>query len=130
LPRKPVSAHPRLFFRTRFNLGRESATKINADDLITWLIVGALAGSLAAMIIKWRREGFGRLLNLAIGLVGALIGGFVFKMFNINLGVVGTITVTSEDIVEAFIGSLIFFATLWIIQKLRAAKSTTIGAAN
>jgi uncharacterized membrane protein YeaQ/YmgE (transglycosylase-associated protein family) len=104
--------------------------KINADDLITWLIVGALAGSLAAMIVKWRREGFGRLLNLAIGLVGALIGGFVFKMFNINLGVVGAITVTSEDIVEAFIGSLIFLATLWIIQKLRAAKNTTIGAPN
>jgi uncharacterized membrane protein YeaQ/YmgE (transglycosylase-associated protein family) len=104
--------------------------RINADEVITWLIVGALAGSLTGMVVKWRRDGFGRLLNLAIGLVGALIGGFVFKIFNVNLGIVGAITVTSEDIVEAFIGSLIFLAAVWIIQKLRAARNTTIGAAN
>lgn len=72
--------------------------KINADEVITWLIIGALAGSLAGMVVKWRREGFGRLLNLAIGLIGALIDGLLFKILNINFGIVGGITVTSEDI--------------------------------
>jgi uncharacterized membrane protein YeaQ/YmgE (transglycosylase-associated protein family) len=77
--------------------------KINADDVFTWLIVGALAGSLVGMVVRWRREGFGRLMNLAIGLIGALIGGLMFKILNINLGIVGGITVTSEDVVEAFV---------------------------
>lgn len=101
--------------------------KINPDEVITWLIVGALAGSLAGMIVKHQRAGFGRVLNLAIGLIGSLIGGVLSKLFHIDLGVVGQITVTSEEVVIAFIGALIFLVILWFIRKLRAAKSTTIG---
>jgi uncharacterized membrane protein YeaQ/YmgE (transglycosylase-associated protein family) len=101
--------------------------KINLDDVITWLIVGALAGSLAGMVVKRQRAGYGRVLNLAIGLVGALIGGFLFKVLHIDLGIVGAITVTSEEVVVSFIGSLIFLAIIWFIGKLRAAKSSTIG---
>jgi uncharacterized membrane protein YeaQ/YmgE (transglycosylase-associated protein family) len=102
---------------------------IYADDVITWLIVGALAGSLAGMLVKRQSAGFGRLLNLAIGLVGALIGGVLFKACHIDLGVLGSIRVTSEDVVEAFVGSLILIAAVWFVGKLRAAKSTTIGGA-
>jgi uncharacterized membrane protein YeaQ/YmgE (transglycosylase-associated protein family) len=101
--------------------------KMYVDDVITWLIVGALAGSLAGLIVKGHRAGFGRVLNLVIGLIGAVIGGFLFKVLHINLGIVGAITVTSEDVVEAFIGALIFIATVWFIRKLRSAKNTTIG---
>jgi uncharacterized membrane protein YeaQ/YmgE (transglycosylase-associated protein family) len=103
--------------------------KINPDEVITWLIVGGLAGSLAGMIVKGQRAGFGRVLNLAIGLIGALIGGFLFKVLHIDLGIVGAITVTSEEVVVSFIGALIFLAILWFIRKLRAAKNTTIGGA-
>jgi uncharacterized membrane protein YeaQ/YmgE (transglycosylase-associated protein family) len=102
--------------------------KIDIDDVITWLIVGALAGFLAGMVVKGHRAGFGRWLNLGIGLVGALVGGFLFRVLHINLGVVGAVTVTSENVVEAFVGSLIFIAVVWFIRKLRAAKSTTIGS--
>jgi uncharacterized membrane protein YeaQ/YmgE (transglycosylase-associated protein family) len=99
----------------------------NPDEVITWLIVGALAGSLAGMVVKGHRAGFGRIENLAIGLIGALIGGFLFKVFHIDLGIIGSITVTSEEVVVSFIGALIFLALVWFIRKLRAAKSTTIG---
>jgi len=101
--------------------------QINVDEVITWLIVGALAGSLAGMVVKGRRAGFGRILNLVIGLIGALIGGFLFKVLHIDLGIVGAITVTSEEVVVSFIGSLIFLAVVWFIRKLRSAKNTTIG---
>jgi uncharacterized membrane protein YeaQ/YmgE (transglycosylase-associated protein family) len=101
--------------------------KLSPDEVITWLIVGALAGSLAGMVVKGHRAGFGRLLNLGIGLVGALIGGFLFKVLHINLGLVGAITVTSEEVVTAFVGALIFLAVLWFIRDLRSAKNTTIG---
>ena len=101
--------------------------KINPDEVITWLIVGALAGSLAGMVVKGHRAGFGRVLNLAIGLIGALIGGFLFKILHIDLGIVGAITVTSEEVVVSFIGALLFLAIVWFIRKLRSAKNTTIG---
>jgi uncharacterized membrane protein YeaQ/YmgE (transglycosylase-associated protein family) len=101
--------------------------KFNPDEVITWLIVGALAGSLAGMVVKGHKAGFGRLLNLAIGLIGALIGGALFKVLHIDLGIVGSITVTSEEVVVSFIGALIFLAVVWFIRKLMSAKNTTIG---
>ena len=87
--------------------------KITPDEWITWLIVGALAGSLAGMVVKRRKEGFGPLLNLGIGLVGALMGGFLFKVLDIRLGLLGEIKVTSQQVVAGFLGSLIFLAVIW-----------------
>jgi uncharacterized membrane protein YeaQ/YmgE (transglycosylase-associated protein family) len=100
---------------------------IDADEVITWLIVGALAGSLAGMIVKFRREGFGRLMNLGIGLVGALIGGFLFKVLHVDLGLVGAIKITSEEVVTSFVGSLVFLAFIGCLRVWRSTKSETIG---
>jgi uncharacterized membrane protein YeaQ/YmgE (transglycosylase-associated protein family) len=53
---------------------------------IVWIIVGLLGGSLAALMITRERKGFGILRNLGIGLVGALAGGQLFRMFGIFPG--------------------------------------------
>jgi uncharacterized membrane protein YeaQ/YmgE (transglycosylase-associated protein family) len=86
--------------------------------IVVWLIVGTLAGSLAGMVVKRSKEGFGRVANIGIGLVGALVGGFFFKIFNINLGL-RNIVVSFEDLVEAFLGSLLFLLGLWLVRKYR-----------
>ncbi len=86
--------------------------------IVVWLIVGALAGSLAGMAVKRSREGFGRAANIGIGLVGALVGGFFFKIFNIDLGL-RNIVVSFEDLVAAFLGSLLFLFVLWIVRKYK-----------
>ena len=96
--------------------------KIMPDEWITWLIVGALAGSLAGMVVKRRKEGFGHLLNLGIGLVGALVGGFLFKVLDIRLGLLGEIKVTSQQVVAGFLGSLVFLTIIWG-ARLAWAKS-------
>jgi len=90
--------------------------KITIDQLIAWLIVGALAGSFTGMVVKRAKEGFGRFTNLGIGLIGTLIGGSIFGAFNIDLGL-GDLAITLEDLLSALIGSLIFLGMLWIIQK-------------
>ncbi len=90
--------------------------KITIDQLIAWLIVGALAGSFTGMVVKRSKEGFGRFTNLGIGLIGALIGGSIFRAFNIDLGL-GDLAITLEDLLSALIGSLIFLGMLWIMQK-------------
>ena len=84
-------------------------------ELIVWLVIGALAGSLAGMLVRRRREGFGRLSNLGIGLVGALIGGLLFRLLGIDLGL-GVVAVSLEDLVAALIGSLVFLGLLRLLR--------------
>jgi uncharacterized membrane protein YeaQ/YmgE (transglycosylase-associated protein family) len=107
-------------------LDESHAMKFSPDEVIAWLIVGALAGSLAGMIVTRHRAGFGRILNLAVGLIGAVIGGVLFKALHLNLGVVGSVIITSEEVVEAFIGALIFLTVVWFVRKMRTTKNTTI----
>ena len=99
---------------------------ISLGELIVWLIVGGLVGSLVGMLVKRKKEGFGHWINMGIGLVGAVIGGVIFNVFNINLGL-GEIAVSFEDLVSAFVGSLMFLLAIWIVrqyrQDARAGKS-------
>lgn len=90
--------------------------EITVGEIIVWLIVGALAGTLAAMAVTRTREGFGRITNIGVGLVGALLGGFLFKLFGVDLGL-GNISVSGEDLVAAFVGSLIFLLIIRILRK-------------
>ena len=94
---------------------------ITIDEVIVWLIVGALAGWLAGAIVKRRKAGFGRFGNLGVGLIGALIGGLLFNLFGIDLGL-GKIAITFEDLLSALIGSLIFLALLGIVRLRRKTK--------
>ena len=101
-------------------------------DVIVWLIVGFLAGSLAGFVIKREKRGFGHLVNLALGLAGALIGGFLFDILKIDMGM-ANISVGLQDIVSAFVGSLIFLMLLfygrrWYQEKKDARNETTKGS--
>ena len=44
----------------------------SASQLIVWIIVGLLGGSLAGLITTWDRKGHGLVRNLVVGLAGAL----------------------------------------------------------
>lgn len=88
------------------------------DQLIVWLVVGLLGGSLAGLLITWERKGFGLLRNLAVGLVGALIGGFIFRMLGL-LPVLDKYAISLRDVVSAFVGSLIVLGGFWLWQKYR-----------
>jgi uncharacterized membrane protein YeaQ/YmgE (transglycosylase-associated protein family) len=87
-----------------------------AVQLIVWIIVGLLAGSLTSRLITWDRVGFGRWRNLGLGLIGALVGGLLFRLFgwwpNLDL-----ISVSLRDIVAAVIGSFIVLGALWLYQR-------------
>lgn len=91
---------------------------ISLQQIIVWLVVGTIAGSLAGMIVKRSKQGFGHFTNLGIGLVGAVVGGFLFWLLGIDLGL-GNISVSLEDIVAAFVGSIVFLILLRWIRKAR-----------
>jgi uncharacterized membrane protein YeaQ/YmgE (transglycosylase-associated protein family) len=88
------------------------------DQVIVWFIVGAIAGSLAGLVAKRSKKGYGHFANLGIGLVGALIGGFLFRILRIDLGL-GSISVSLEDIIAAFVGAILFLIALWWFNKRR-----------
>ncbi|MES2894738.1 MAG: GlsB/YeaQ/YmgE family stress response membrane protein [Pseudomonadota bacterium] len=51
--------------------------------IIGWILIGILAGWVAEKVMK---RNHGLLTNLAVGVVGALLGGFVAGLLGINFG--------------------------------------------
>jgi uncharacterized membrane protein YeaQ/YmgE (transglycosylase-associated protein family) len=89
---------------------------ISLSQIIVWLIIGAIGGTLAGALVRWQREGFGWWTNLGIGLVGAVVGGVLFRLFGILPGL-ENIAISLRDVVSAFTGSILFLAGLWLWQK-------------
>jgi uncharacterized membrane protein YeaQ/YmgE (transglycosylase-associated protein family) len=87
-------------------------------QVIVWIIVGLLGGSLAGLMITRERKGFGILRNLGIGLIGALVGGQLFRMLGIFPGL-DRVAVSVRDVVAALIGSLLVLAVIGLWQRFR-----------
>lgn len=85
-------------------------------QLIVWVVVGLIGGTLAGYAITWHKGGFGLWRNAALGLVGALLGGVLFRVFGLfpNLD---RISISLRDVVAAFVGSLIILLALWLWDK-------------
>ena len=86
------------------------------SQFIVWIVVGLLGGSLAGLIITWDRKGFGLVRNLAVGLAGALIGGFLFRLIPI-FPELDKLSISLRDVVAALIGSLLVLGGLWLWQR-------------
>jgi uncharacterized membrane protein YeaQ/YmgE (transglycosylase-associated protein family) len=82
-------------------------------QFITWLIVGLIGGSAAGMVVKRQRRGFGVAVNLALGALGAIIGGAVFHMFSL-FARLDAIAISLRDLLAAFLGSLFVLAAFWL----------------
>jgi uncharacterized membrane protein YeaQ/YmgE (transglycosylase-associated protein family) len=86
--------------------------------LVVWIVVGLIGGGLASRLITWDRQGFGNFRNLGLGLVGALLGGWLFRLFNLLPGL-DKVSVSLRDIVSAVAGSLIILAAIWLVRSYR-----------
>jgi uncharacterized membrane protein YeaQ/YmgE (transglycosylase-associated protein family) len=77
---------------------------------IAWLIVGAIAGWLAGVLVKG--GGFGILVDIIVGVVGAFIGGWLAGVLGIQIGS-GMIA----SIVTATVGAVILLFILRLIKR-------------
>jgi uncharacterized membrane protein YeaQ/YmgE (transglycosylase-associated protein family) len=83
--------------------------------ILSWIIVGLIAGWLAGELM--RGSGFGLVGNIIVGVVGALLGGFLaVALFNIPDPMSGINIVT---IVIAFLGSVILLGILGLLRGSR-----------
>jgi uncharacterized membrane protein YeaQ/YmgE (transglycosylase-associated protein family) len=81
---------------------------MNLKVFLTTLLIGALAGWLSGVIMKGK--GFGLAGNVIVGVIGALLGGFLFNLVGITAsGLVG-------QIVFAIAGALLFAYLLRFIK--------------
>jgi uncharacterized membrane protein YeaQ/YmgE (transglycosylase-associated protein family) len=85
-------------------------------QVVVWVIIGLLGGSLAGLMIKWDRKGFGVLQNLGLGLAGALVGGFLFRLLGL-FPELDKVAISLRDVVAAVVGSLILLGALWLWQR-------------
>jgi uncharacterized membrane protein YeaQ/YmgE (transglycosylase-associated protein family) len=86
------------------------------DQLIVWIIIGLLGGSLAGLLVKRERKGFGIFRNLGVGLIGAIVGGLLFRLFGLFPGL-DKVAISLRDVVAAVVGSLLVLAGLRIWQR-------------
>ncbi len=80
--------------------------------ILAWIVVGLIAGWLASQVMKG--HGSGLVGDLVLGVVGALLGGFLASVLLHMPDAVNGINVTS--IVVAFIGAIILIALLRIVS--------------
>jgi uncharacterized membrane protein YeaQ/YmgE (transglycosylase-associated protein family) len=82
--------------------------QLEPGGLLVWIIVGLVAGFLASRFVKG--GGYGLIGDLVIGLLGAVIGGFVVGLFyHATVGLLGSIVV-------AFIGAVIL---LFVVRQVK-----------
>ena len=91
------------------------------SKIIVWLIIGALAGTLAGRLMTFSKQGLGFWANVGFGMIGAVVGGLIFRLLHIDLGL-GEIKITFEDLISAFVGSLLCIITWRLIRKDAAPK--------
>jgi len=83
---------------------------VGPEGLIVFLIVGAIAGWLAGLIVKG--YGFGLLGNIVVGIVGAFIAGWLLPKVGIFIGG-GVIA----NIINALIGAIILLLLIRVVKS-------------
>jgi uncharacterized membrane protein YeaQ/YmgE (transglycosylase-associated protein family) len=83
--------------------------------ILAWIVVGLIAGWLASMVM--RGGGYGLIGDIIVGIVGALIGGFLAANLLNMPNAVNGINITS--ILVAFVGALILLAILRMVSGRR-----------
>ena len=83
-------------------------------SIIAWIILGLIAGYVGSRIVD--KEGKGLWLNMALGIVGAIVGGIIFSVFGAG-GVTGG---NLYSIIVAIIGSVV---VLWIYHAVSGRRA-------
>jgi uncharacterized membrane protein YeaQ/YmgE (transglycosylase-associated protein family) len=91
---------------------RTTPFKDGLVDLLTWCIVGLVAGVLASLVMGG--TGYGIIGDIIIGIVGAFVGGWIFR----TLGIASPISGIGGTILVAFIGAVVL---LFILRLIRGA---------
>jgi uncharacterized membrane protein YeaQ/YmgE (transglycosylase-associated protein family) len=88
----------------------EERTMIN---LIIWLVAGAAVGWVASMVMHTNAQQ-GTILNIVVGVIGAMIGGFLFGSSTINQNVFNV-----NALLVSLVGAVVLLAVVNLVQRGR-----------
>ena len=84
---------------------------MDAQSIIIWLIVGAIAGWLAGMVVR-KGGGYGLIGDIIVGIIGAVIAGWLLPRIGIIIG--GGFVAA---VINAFIGAVILLIILRLLRR-------------
>jgi uncharacterized membrane protein YeaQ/YmgE (transglycosylase-associated protein family) len=90
--------------------GQGTGRTMDVQSIIIWLVVGAIAGWLAGMVMKG--GGFGLIGDIIVGIIGALIAGWLLPQIGIVIGggFIGAV-------IDAFIGAVILLFIIKLVKR-------------
>jgi uncharacterized membrane protein YeaQ/YmgE (transglycosylase-associated protein family) len=79
-------------------------------SIVFFLLIGLVAGWLAGLVMKGRSLGL--VGNLAVGVIGSFLGGWLFYYFNLSFGdgLIGSL-------ITAFVGAVVLLFIIGLIRK-------------
>jgi len=92
---------------------------MSTSEIIAFIVMAIVAGTAAVAIIE-RRSAARRgrwLRNLIVGIIGALVGQFLFKLLDIEPPEILQGTITLADILIAFLGAILVLFILGFLRR-------------
>jgi uncharacterized membrane protein YeaQ/YmgE (transglycosylase-associated protein family) len=83
-------------------------------SFIAWIVLGLIAGFIASKIVN--KSGEGMILDIVLGVVGAVIGGYLFQTF----GMAGVTGVNLYSILVAVVGAIVFLVLYHALFRRRS----------
>jgi uncharacterized membrane protein YeaQ/YmgE (transglycosylase-associated protein family) len=83
-------------------------------SFLAWIILGLIAGFIGSKIVNKRGEGF--FLDIILGIVGAIVGGWLFQAF----GASGVTGLNLYSLIVAVIGAIVFLLIYHALFRRRA----------
>ena len=80
-------------------------------SIVAWIVLGLIAGFIGSKIVNKAGEGF--LVDVILGVVGAVVGGYVFQL----LGASGVTGLNLYSLLVAVIGSVLFLVIYHSIRR-------------
>jgi uncharacterized membrane protein YeaQ/YmgE (transglycosylase-associated protein family) len=80
-------------------------------SILAWIVLGLVAGFIGSKLVN--RTGEGLILDIGLGILGAIVGGWLFSMFGMS-GVTG---LNLYSLVVAVIGAVVFLLVYHAIRR-------------
>ncbi len=81
-------------------------------SILSWIVLGLIAGFIASKLVN--RTGEGILLDIALGIVGAVVGGYLTSLLGISAGVTG---VNIPSLIVAILGAVVFLVVYHALRR-------------
>ena len=86
-------------------------------SFVAWIVLGLIAGFIASKIVNKSGEGF--LLDIVLGVIGAVIGGYLFQTF----GMAGVTGLNLYSILVAVVGAVVVLVVYHALIRRRGVSS-------